>query len=44
MIYRRASLAKLDQIRGKLEITFTEVQRQVSDREEPSLNRDFNQG
>jgi hypothetical protein len=43
MIYRRASLAKLAQIRGKLDITFREAPRQVSEREEPSLNSDISQ-
>jgi predicted transcriptional regulator len=44
MIYRRASLAKLAQIRGKLDITFREAPEQVSERKEPSLNSDFRQG
>jgi excisionase family DNA binding protein len=43
MIYRRASLAKLTQIRGKLDITFREAPGQVSEREEPSLNSDISQ-
>jgi hypothetical protein len=43
MIYRRASLAKLDQIRGKLDITFREAPGQVSERQEPSLNSDISQ-
>jgi hypothetical protein len=43
MIYRRASLAKLAQIRGKLDITFREAKGQVSEREEPSLNSDISQ-
>ena len=43
MIYRRASLAKLAQIRGKLNITFREAPRQVSKRGEPSLNSDIGQ-
>ena len=43
MIYRRASLAKLAQITGKLDITFREAPRQVSKRGEPSLNSDIGQ-
>jgi hypothetical protein len=43
MIYRRASLAKLAQIRGKLDITFREAMGRVSEREEPSLNSDLSQ-
>ena len=31
MMYRRVSLAKWEQIRGKMDITFTEAQEQVSD-------------
>ena len=38
MIYRRASLAKMAQIRGKLDITFAEAQRQVNESEQPSVN------
>jgi hypothetical protein len=44
MIYRRASLAKLAQIRGKLDITITEARRQVSESNSPTVNSDFNQG
>jgi hypothetical protein len=38
MIYRRASLAKMAQIRGKLDITFAEAQRQVNESEQPIVN------
>ncbi|HEX4022392.1 MAG TPA: helix-turn-helix domain-containing protein [Acidobacteriaceae bacterium] len=44
MIYRRASLVKLSQIQGNLDVTFSEAQRQVSDRNEPTVNSDFSQG
>lgn len=44
MIYRRASLAKLPQIRGKLDIRFTEAERRVSDSSLPIVNSDFIQG
>jgi hypothetical protein len=44
LIYRRASLAKLAQIRGDLDITFVEAQRQVSKTDSPIVNSDFNQG
>ena len=41
MIYRRVSLVKLPQIQGKLNVTFSEAQRQVSESSEPSVNSDF---
>lgn len=41
MIYRCASLAKLPAIQGKLDITFTEAERQVSESEQPTVNSDF---
>jgi hypothetical protein len=44
MIFRRASLAKLAQIRGKLEITFVEAQRRVSEPDDATVNSDFSQG
>lgn len=43
MIYRRASMAKLTEIRGKLDITFAEARRQVSEIDSPSANSDFRQ-
>ncbi len=44
MIFRCASLAKLAQIRGKLDITFAEARRQVSETDSPIVNSDFRQG
>jgi len=44
MIYRRASRAKLPEIRGKLDITLVEAQRQVSETNEPIVNSDFSKG
>jgi hypothetical protein len=44
MIFQRASVAKLAQIRGKLDITFAEVQRQVSKTDPPIVNSDFSKG
>jgi hypothetical protein len=44
MIYRRASRAKLPEIRGKLDITFVEARRQVSETNEPIVNSDFSKG
>lgn len=41
MIYRRASVAKLAHVQGKLDITFAEVQRQVNERDSPIVNSDF---
>jgi hypothetical protein len=44
MIYRRANRAKLPEIQGKLDITFTGAERRVSDSDGPSVNSDFSQG
>lgn len=44
MIFRRASLAKLEQIRGKLDITFADAERQVSESYSPTVNSDFRKG
>lgn len=41
MIYRRVSLAKLEQVRGKMNVTLSEAQRQVSESGEPTVNRDL---
>ncbi len=41
MIYRRASLAKLPHILGKLDITFAEAERQVSNTSHSNVNSDF---
>lgn len=44
MIYRRASRAKLPEILGNLDITFSEMERQVSESLPPIANSDFRQG
>jgi hypothetical protein len=44
MIYRRASRAKLPEIQGNLDITFSEAERQVSKTDPPIVNSDFRQG
>jgi hypothetical protein len=44
MIYRRASVAKLPEIRGNLDITFSEAERQVSESLPPIANSDSRQG
>ena len=44
MIYRRASQAKLREIQGNLDITFSEAERQVNESESPSVNSDFSRG
>lgn len=44
MIFRRASLAKLSQIRGELDVTFAEAGRQVSESYSPTVNSDFKKG
>ncbi len=43
MIFRCASIAKLTQIRGKLDITFPETQRQVTGSNSPTVINDFSQ-
>ncbi len=44
MMNRWVSLAKWEQICGKLEITFTEASERVSDRTQPTVNSDFKEG
>lgn len=44
MIYRRASKAKLAEIQRKLDITFVEAERQVSESNPPIVNSDFSRG
>lgn len=44
MMYKRASKAKLPEIWAKLDISFTEAERRVSDSSVPTVNSDFSQG
>jgi len=44
MIYRRASLAKLPEIQGNLDITFPEAERRISELDSSTVNGDFSQG
>ena len=44
MIYRRASLTKLPQVRGKLEVTFLEAQRRITEPGDATVNSDLSQG
>ena len=44
MIYRRASRAKLPEIQGTLDISFSEAEWQVSESNFPIVNSDFSQG
>lgn len=44
IIYRRASTAKLGDIRKKLDITFAEAQRHIKESYEPIVNSDLRQG
>ena len=44
MIYRRANREKLPEIRGNLDITFSEAERRVSESDPPFVNSDFSQG
>jgi len=41
MIYRRISLAKIEQIRGQLVITMPQALRHINERAQPSLNSDL---
>lgn len=41
MMYRRVSLAKLEQIRGQLDITMPEALRHISESAQPSVNSDL---
>lgn len=43
LIYRRVSLAKLDQIRGQLDITMPKALRHINESTSPSLNCDLRQ-
>jgi hypothetical protein len=43
MMYRRVSLAKLMQVRGKLDITMPQAQAHIGERIQPSVNSDFRQ-
>ena len=44
MIYQRASRAKLPEIQGNLDISFSEAERRVSEIDPPIVNSDFSQG
>jgi hypothetical protein len=44
MIFRRASFETLALVRGKLDITFVEAERRVSESNLPIVNSDFRQG
>jgi hypothetical protein len=41
MIYRRVSRAKLGQVCGKMNVTFSDGQGQVSETGEPTVNSDL---
>lgn len=41
MIYRRVSLVRLEQVRGKLEITMPKVSTRIDESAQPSVNSDF---
>lgn len=44
LIYRCASLAKLAQVRGNLDIAMTDAQRHIVESYQPSVNSDFKTG
>jgi predicted transcriptional regulator len=41
---RHVSLAKIEQVRGKIDINFPEAVRHIIDRANPAVNSDFNKG
>lgn len=41
MMYRHVSLAKLDQVRGRLDITMPQVLRHINESTQPSVNSDL---
>ncbi len=41
MMYRRVSLAKLEQVRGKLDITLPQALPHIDESAEPSVNSDL---
>jgi len=41
---RHVSLAKIEQVRGKIDITFPEAVRHIIDKANPAVNSDFNKG
>jgi hypothetical protein len=43
LIYRRVNLAKIDAVRGELEITVTQPRARIRERAAPSVNCDFSQ-
>ena len=43
MIYRAATLAKLDQIRGGLDVAFPTAEQRIDDSAPALLNADFNE-
>jgi hypothetical protein len=43
LIYRRVNLAKIDAVRGELEITFTQPRARIGESTAPSVNCDSSQ-
>jgi hypothetical protein len=41
---RHVSLAKIEQVRGRMDIGFPEALRHITDRANPAVNSDFNKG
>ena len=41
MMYRRVSLARIEQVRGKLDITLPQALPHIDESAEPSVNSDF---
>jgi hypothetical protein len=41
MIFRRVSLARLDDVKGILDVTFADAEQQVNDIPQPTVNRNF---
>jgi hypothetical protein len=42
-MYRRVNLAKLELVRGNLDITITEAPQRISESAKPTVNSDFKQ-
>lgn len=43
MMYRRTRLDRLDRIKGSLEVTFTQAEARITDRDRPSVNCHLNE-
>lgn len=44
LMYRRVTLAKLGEVKGNLDLTFTNAAQHIDERSKPSVNSDFKAG